>query len=64
MHAAYAFIQQQRQQVDAFFCFNALLTRHLPRYVTPTLDGVHTGCALIGRVLQVHMHLFTLHLTP
>jgi hypothetical protein len=46
------------QQVDAFFCFNALLTRHLPRYVTPNLDGVHAGCALIGRVLQVSVTLY------
>ncbi|CAM9816823.1 unnamed protein product [Discosporangium mesarthrocarpum] len=38
-------------EVDAFFCFNSLLTRHMPRYVAANLDGVHEGCALVDRVL-------------
>lgn len=25
----------------------------MPRYITPTLDGVHAGCALVDRVLQI-----------
>ncbi|CAM9803386.1 unnamed protein product [Chrysoparadoxa australica] len=39
-------------EVDAFFCFNVLLTKHMPSYVTPNLDGVHMGCILVDKVLQ------------
>ncbi|CAM9185191.1 unnamed protein product [Choristocarpus tenellus] len=38
-------------EVDAFYCFDSLLTRHMPRYVAANLDGVHGGCALVDRVL-------------
>eukprot|EP00612_Vaucheria_litorea_P002572 CAMPEP_0171459298 /NCGR_PEP_ID=MMETSP0945-20130129/4638_1 /TAXON_ID=109269 /ORGANISM="Vaucheria litorea, Strain CCMP2940" /LENGTH=259 /DNA_ID=CAMNT_0011985289 /DNA_START=159 /DNA_END=935 /DNA_ORIENTATION=- len=40
-------------EVDAFFCFNLLLTKHIPQYVNSSLDGVLTGCSLISRVLEV-----------
>jgi cell cycle arrest protein BUB2 len=40
-------------EVDAFFCFNALITRHCPRYVLANLDGTHHGCSLVDRVLNI-----------
>ena len=50
-------------EIDAFFTLNVLLTRHCPGYITPNLDGVHVGCDLFIRCLElidpeVHHHLF------
>jgi hypothetical protein len=45
-------------EVDAFFTFNSLLTRHCPGYITPNLDGVHVGCQLVDRALQLVRHLY------
>ena len=39
-------------EVDAFFCLRRLLVELAPRYVTPSLDGVEDGCALVGAVIQ------------
>jgi hypothetical protein len=49
-------------ELDSFYCFNALLTARCPRYVTPTLQGVHHACRLLWRLLelfdaQLHAHL-------
>ena len=38
-------------EVDAFFCFNALLSRHCPRYVLKNMDGTHHGCSRVDRIL-------------
>lgn len=40
-------------EMDAFFAFNSLLTRHCPGYITANLDGVHVGCDLVDRCLAL-----------
>lgn len=40
-------------EMDAFISFNALCKRHCPRYILPNLDGVHHGCSLVDRCLQL-----------
>jgi hypothetical protein len=40
-------------EVDAFFAFNSLVTRHCPGYITANLDGVFAGCELVERVLML-----------
>lgn len=49
-------------ELDAYYCFDAFLTNHCPRYIQKNLDGVHSGCALLDRCLQVldpglHKHI-------
>lgn len=40
-------------EVDAFFAFSALVTRGVPRYVTSSLQGVHTGASLVDTALSM-----------
>lgn len=49
-------------ELDAFYCYNALLTRQCPRYVLKNMDGTHDGCELVDRILafadpQLHTYL-------
>lgn len=49
-------------ELDAFYCYNALLTRQCPQYVDKRMTGVHDGCALVDRILamvdpQLHAYL-------
>src|SRR5690606_20632422 len=38
-------------EVDAFICFNQLLSRHMPRYVLKNMEGAHIGCILVEKLL-------------
>jgi cell cycle arrest protein BUB2 len=51
-------------EMDAFFSFNTLLTRHCPGYITANLDGVHVGCDLVDRCLALvgHTSIFILYI--
>lgn len=43
----------QRSEPQAFALLHNLVTRHIPLYVTPNLDGVHTGLALVDICLRI-----------
>lgn len=49
--APFAFVC--KSEPEAFALFHTLLTRHIPLYVTPTLEGVHTGAALVDKILRI-----------
>lgn len=42
-----------RSEPQAYSLLHTLVERHIPLYITPNLDGVHTGCALIEVVLRM-----------
>ncbi|EGW33434.1 uncharacterized protein SPAPADRAFT_151536 [Spathaspora passalidarum NRRL Y-27907] len=42
-----------RSEPQAFSILHQLITFHIPLYITPNLDGVHTGLALIDIVLKI-----------
>ncbi|RYH30641.1 hypothetical protein EON65_04540 [archaeon] len=49
-------------EVDAYYCFDKLLSHHIPTYVMKNLDGVHRGSALASKCLAVvdkplHSHI-------
>lgn len=39
-------------EVDSYYCFSTLISKHCPKYVTKNLDGVYKGCALVERCLE------------
>lgn len=39
-------------ELDAFFCFDALVTKLIPAYMSKNLDGVSEGCALFEECLR------------
>ncbi|GBG27980.1 Cell division control protein 16 [Hondaea fermentalgiana] len=39
-------------ELDAFFCFDALITKLVPAYMSKNLDGVSEGCALFEECLR------------
>jgi cell cycle arrest protein BUB2 len=56
-------------EVDAYTAFMALISRHCPRYVVSNLDGVHHGCSLVDRTLEIldpvlHRHIIDKKLRP
>ncbi|GMM37625.1 Bub2 protein [Saccharomycopsis crataegensis] len=42
-----------KSEPEAFAMFYSLLTKHLPLYITPTLDGVYTGANLVDIILKI-----------
>ncbi|SCV69532.1 BQ2448_2552 [Microbotryum intermedium] len=55
-------------QIEAFACFSMFIEHHAPRYVRPTLDGVHAGLHLLDLCLAaldepLHTHLLSHRLT-
>eukprot|EP01031_Cornospumella_fuschlensis_P046295 gene46295-56687_t len=49
-------------EVDAYYCFLQLLSKHIPTYVMKNLDGVHRGSAIASKCLAVidkplHTHI-------
>ncbi|SCZ97024.1 BZ3500_MvSof-1268-A1-R1_Chr4-2g06938 [Microbotryum saponariae] len=55
-------------QIEAFACFSIFIEHHAPRYVRPTLDGVHAGLHLVDLCLAaldepLHAHLLSHRLT-
>ncbi len=40
-------------EIDAYYCCHALLTEHIPRYVTKNLDGVVVGITLLDKILKI-----------
>lgn len=49
-------------ELDAFTAFSTMISRHCPRYVASNLDGVHHGCSLVDRALEIldpvlHLHI-------
>jgi len=40
-------------EVDAFFSFSTFIQRSCPLYVSPTLQGVHSGLKLLDKCLKV-----------
>lgn len=56
-------------EIDAYTAFMTLITRHCPRYVASNLDGVHHGCSLVDRTLEIldpvlHGHILKKILRP
>lgn len=56
-------------EVDAYYAFMTLITRHCPRYIASNLDGTHHGCSLVDRVLEIldpelHQHIIEKTLLP
>mmetsp|Transcript_21314 Transcript_21314/g.27964 ORF Transcript_21314/g.27964 Transcript_21314/m.27964 type:complete len:390 (+) Transcript_21314:48-1217(+) len=45
-------LSYEMPEPDAFFCLNAMLQKHIPRYVNRTIDGVHHSCQLVERILE------------
>jgi hypothetical protein len=50
-------------EVDAYTAFMTLIGRHCPRYVVSNLDGVHHGCSLVDRVLEILDPILHRHIT-
>lgn len=55
-------------EVEAYYCYERFIRFHVPRYVYPSLDGVHTGTKLLDDVLEkvdpeLHKHLLFKGLT-
>lgn len=49
-------------ELDSYYCFHSLISRHIPRYVSKNLEGVHTGSVLTSKLLAVldpalHKHI-------
>lgn len=42
-----------KSEPQAFAILNHLVTKQIPLYVTPSLDGVHTGLSLIDVILKI-----------
>ncbi|KAG2736651.1 hypothetical protein G9P44_000741 [Scheffersomyces stipitis] len=42
-----------RSEPHAYAILHSLLTNHIPLYITPNLDGVHTGLSLVDVVLKI-----------
>lgn len=42
-----------KSEPNAFAIFHHLITEQIPLYVTPNLDGVHTGLSLVDIVLKI-----------
>src|SRR3546814_1267887 len=40
-------------ELDAFYCYDALLTRQCPRYVLKNMEGAHDACGLVDQLLAV-----------
>lgn len=47
---AYAFHKNEPQ---AFAILHHIITKQIPLYITPSLDGVHTGLSLVSMVLKI-----------
>uniref|UniRef100_A0A060T698 ARAD1B14344p n=1 Tax=Blastobotrys adeninivorans TaxID=409370 RepID=A0A060T698_BLAAD len=47
------FLYACRSEAQAFTLFSTVIARDCPLYVTPALDGVHTGLKLLDRCLAV-----------
>lgn len=51
-------------ELDSYYCFQCLLSRHIPRYVLKNLEGVHVGVALASKCLAIldprlHAHIIS-----
>ncbi|ODV78956.1 TBC-domain-containing protein [Suhomyces tanzawaensis NRRL Y-17324] len=42
-----------KSEPQAFALLHGLITNHIPLYITPNLDGVHTGLSLVDIVLKI-----------
>lgn len=42
-----------KSEPQAFAILHNLITKHIPLYITPNLDGVHTGLRLVDIVLKI-----------
>jgi len=40
-------------EVEAFYCFSALITEHCSQYMTEDLPGVHAALDILGQILQL-----------
>ena len=49
-------------ELDAFYCFNSLMSFRCPRYCSPTLKGVHHACRLVWKLLYTFDETLFLHL--
>lgn len=63
------FLYVAKSEAHAFFMFESLLIRHCPRYVQPTLAGVHSGAKLVDICLKIidpdlYKHLHSKYLGP
>ncbi|GAA5862256.1 hypothetical protein JCM3774_004839 [Rhodotorula dairenensis] len=47
------FLYGMPSQLEAFACFTAFIEEQVPRYVRPTLVGVHDGLQLVDSCLQI-----------
>ncbi|GAA5978520.1 hypothetical protein JCM10908_004387 [Rhodotorula pacifica] len=47
------FLYVMPSQLEAFACFTAFIEEQVPRYVRPTLVGVHDGLQLVDSCLQI-----------
>lgn len=47
------FLYASRSEPQAHACVMALLTQHIPTYITPTMSGVHDALALLDRLLGI-----------
>lgn len=43
----------QKSEPQAFAMLHHLITKQIPQYITPNLDGVHTGLSLVDVVLKI-----------
>lgn len=43
----------QKSEPQGFAILHHLITKQIPRYITPNLDGVHTGLSLVDVVLKI-----------
>ncbi|GAA5912420.1 hypothetical protein JCM6882_005507 [Rhodosporidiobolus microsporus] len=55
-------------QLEAFACFTTFIEKQVPRYVSPTLEGVHDGLQLVDLCLStldptLHAHLLSFNLS-
>ena len=58
-----------RSEAQSYALLTSLLTTHIPIYLTPSLSGVHTGLALVDKVLSIinptlSTHLLVTHNLP
>ena len=58
-----------RSEAQSYALLTCLLTVHIPIYLTPSLSGVHTGLALVDKVLSIinptlSTHLLVTHNLP
>jgi cell cycle arrest protein BUB2 len=40
-------------ELDSYYSFRALVSRHCPRYVMKNLEGIHHACSLVDRCLSL-----------